>query len=180
MRPTPTASYPRLKDRPRRRHSISTPGGETWRRRSRCCASIPYPKPRQIVQPEYRDQKREPHRIHAVEEEAFHRRQIEREQPYLQQQCRQRSAIAIAIRDMEIAQRPEHQRHNQQCQSGQAHRQGGVEIGRYGCARRTPPTPCLAADSGSNCRPRTPKSRSRSSAGIAATRWRRSRCRRAR
>ena len=53
------------------------------------------------MQAEHREQKREPERIGAVEEEAFHRRQIEPEQPDAQKHHRQRAVIAAFIGGLE-------------------------------------------------------------------------------
>ena len=119
----PTALSPRSSGRRHIPRSISKGGGATpqapCRRRSRELRhSLGETKPRKIVQAKHRHQKREPYRIGAIEEEALHRGQIEPEQPELQQQHRQRSAIAAAVGSMEIAQRRDHQTGNQKRSPG--------------------------------------------------------------
>src|ERR1700712_3117920 len=80
------------------------------------------------MQAEYREQKRAPYRVGTVEEVAFHRRQINSEQPDLQESHRQRTAIAAFLRALEIAQRLDHKHHDQKHEARQAHTERRVEI----------------------------------------------------
>ena len=75
---------------------------------------MPCAEPREIMQAEHRQQEREPQRIGAVEEEAFHRRQIEPEQPDPQEHHGQRAVVAALVRALKIPQRQDHQRQDEQ------------------------------------------------------------------
>ena len=115
----------------------------------------------EIVQAEHRQQEREPQGIGAVEEEAFHRRQIEPEQPDPQQHHRQRTVVAALVRPLKIPQRHDHQHQDEQEQARARPCPARCRDSRCGCARRSPPTPCLPAGFEWRCCPRRTQSRSR-------------------
>src|ERR1700744_3844831 len=110
--PMPTRSWPRSANRHCPHRSISTAGGAMSRKPSarNSFHGLAQPKARQIVQTEHRQQKGEPKRVRSVEKEALERREIETEQPDLQQRHGQRPVVAADRRSLEVSQRRDDER----------------------------------------------------------------------
>src|SRR5580692_2917635 len=83
---------------------------------------------RDVMQTKHGDQEGEPDRVGAIQQKAFHRRQIDAEQPEAHEQFCQRPGVSGSSRYAEVFQWRIHKNEDDQRQAGIAHGQRGIEI----------------------------------------------------